>query len=88
MYTICTPFPEIRKITCRGLIWDPLLITPIVVVVSLSDKVHAQENIDDVAVDEVRAEENLPSEKHQLPIIDSATSRRMVRKSIILIFIE
>ncbi|XP_058197987.1 uncharacterized protein LOC131313585 isoform X4 [Rhododendron vialii] len=47
--------------------------------VSLSDKVHAQENIDDVAVDhhEVLAEENLPSEKHLLPIIDSAISRRM-----------
>lgn len=83
------PFPEIRKISCRGLIWDPLLITTIVVIVSLSDKVHAQENIEDVAIDhhEVLTEENLHSEKHLLPIIDSATFGRMVRK-IILIFIQ
>jgi CTD small phosphatase-like protein 2 len=51
--------------------------------ISLGNKVHAQENIDDVAVDhhELLVDENLPFQKHLSPLVDSATAGRMVRKN-------
>lgn len=47
--------------------------------ISLGNKVHAQENIDDVAVDhhELLVDENLPFQKHLSPLVDSATAGRM-----------
>lgn len=47
--------------------------------ISLGNKVHTQENIDDVAVDhhELLVDENLPFQKHLSPLVDSATAGRM-----------
>ena len=63
--------------------WNMILITVILLVVSLSNKAHAHESKVDKAIDrhELLVEENLQFQKHLSPLTDSATAERMVRKN-------